>query len=95
MEMTGESLSLADPSAGRISTTCNQRVRTHNLMRYHYGFIWGDATVTPVENSAEVLTIFYASFRTVNFNCFLSYSSQSYMLLNDTSRPTFNVISHE
>jgi hypothetical protein len=30
---------LADPPTDRMSTTCNQRVRTHNLTQHNYSFI--------------------------------------------------------
>jgi hypothetical protein len=36
MKMTTGRLLLEDPSNGRISTTCNQRVRAHNLTKCHY-----------------------------------------------------------
>lgn len=67
MEMTTEGLLLAESSTGRISTTCNQRVRAHYLMRYPYDFIYGDAIVTPLENS---LTIFIQAFALLTFPAF-------------------------
>lgn len=33
-----ERLLLADPSTSRPSTTCNQRLRIHNLTQKHYDF---------------------------------------------------------